>query len=289
VTKIPSSQQAEERVPAEAGIEEAAQPNPLFVATVFKSGTKLLEYLLQEITGLPARQIGMDIGNDYERVDPITFENKEIFIWHSTPTEQTRKRLVENNASAIFIIRNIYDLAVSQYFHFALDVDAEIGHATETCEYFDAMTQNEGISLVLCGAQSNRFTWPGFGSQLYQIQEMLKFKLLYPSVPTLVVNYDRLVQDKENEIGRLGSFVGNAIEPEMMASLLEDSGLEAMREARKRAAGTGLHFRKGTPGGHVDVLLPQHYDMINHLLAIHAPALPRLCEETDFTDIFKRA
>jgi hypothetical protein len=289
LTEEATENEHEERVPAEAGVEEAGQPRPLFVATVFKSGTKLLEFLLQELRGTPVRQIGMDIGNDYERVDPITFENNEIFLWHNIPTEQTRKCLVENNATAVFMIRNIYDLAVSQYFHFALDVDAEIGHATETREYFGAMTQNEGISLVLCGAQSDKFTWPGFGPQLYQIQEMLKFKLLYPSVPTLVLNYDRLVQDKENEIRRLGSFVGNAIESEMMASLLEDSGLEAMREARKRAAGTGLHFRKGTPGGHVDVLLPQHYDMINHLIAIHAPALPRLCEETDFTDIFKRA
>jgi len=288
LTEIPSNQQVEEPVLDEASAHGANEQKQLFVATVFKSGTKLLELLLQEITGLSARQIGMDIGNDYKRVDAITFENNEIFIWHNTPTERTRKCLVEHNAAAIFMIRNLYDLAVSQYFHFALDVDSEIGHATKTRQYFAAMTQNEGVSLVLCGAESEAFTWPGFGSQLYQIQELLKFKLRYPSLPSLIVNYDRLVQDKENEIRRLGSFLDIAIEPEMMASILENSGLDVMREARKRAAGTGLHFRKGTPGGHVDVLLPQHYDMINRLVAIHAPELPNLCEETDFTDIFKR-
>ena len=303
MTEVPSNQLPEERAmnggeatnPVEveglpADVDKVAfnHRRPLFVATVFKSGTKLLEFLLTQITGTPVRPIGMDIGSDYERVSPIILDPKEIFIWHNTPTETMRKHLIKHEASAIFLIRNIYDLAVSQYFHFALDVDAEIGHSTKTREYFGKLTQNEGLSLVLCGAQSKAFTWPGFGVQLNQIQQMLKFKLLYPSVPTLILNYDRLVQNKESEIQHIGNFLGITVTPEMSASMLENSSLDAMRQERERAAGSGLHFRRGTPGGHLDTLMPQHYDMINHLVDVHAPLLTLLCEETDMTEIFDR-
>lgn len=183
---------------------------------------------------------------------------------------------------AHLLIRNIYDLAVSQYFHFAHDVDAEIGYATDTADYFAEMSQDEGISLLLSGATSERFNWHGFGYYLRQIQEMLQFAKEYPSH---VVIYDRLVQDKRREIERLATFLDIEPSDELFGELIDSSSLNSMREARISLVGSGNHFRKGTPGDHVNFLKSWHYDMINQLKLVFAPKLDVLCGELGFRDV----
>ena len=254
----------------------------IFVSTVFKSGTKLLEYIVANLTGLSAHHLGMEVGSDYESADPIVFEDGEFFIWHNIPSEAVKARLRAENAKPIFLIRNIFDLAVSQYFHFAEDVDEAIGHSTRTAEYFASMERNEAISLVLCGATSARFHWVGYGYYLRQIQEILKFSKEYPCH---VISYDRLVQDKRREIVRLSSFLNINIKPDLLDELLDSSSLGAMRNARTAAVGSGKHFRKGIPGDHANVLAPHHYHMINHLMITYAPMLPTLSAELGFADI----
>ena len=259
-----------------------SHPNRIFVSTVFKSGTKLLEYIVEKLTGLSAHHLGMEVGSDYESADPIVFGDGEFFIWHNIPSEAVKARIRAENAKPIFLIRNIFDLAVSQYFHFAEDVDEAIGHGTRTAEYFASMGRDEGISLVLCGATSAHFHWAGYGYYLRQIQEILKFSKEYPCH---VISYDRLVQDKRREIERLASFLNINISSDVLNELLDNSSLGAMRSARVAAVGSGKHFRKGIPGDHANVLAPQHYHMINHLMITYAPMLPSLTAELGFGDI----
>ena len=264
---------------------ECQGERPVFVATVFKSGTKLLEHIVAKLTGLGINAPTMSAGSDYESADPITFENGKFFIWHNVPSDRVKARLIVANAQPILLIRNIYDLAVSQYFHFAHDVDAEIGYATHTAGYFAEMSQDEGISLLLSGATSERFNWHGFGYYLRQIQEILQFSKEYPCH---VVIYDRLVKDKRREIERLATFL--AIEPsdELFGELIDSSSLNSMREARVSLVGTGKHFRKGSPGDHINVLKPWHYHMINQIKLAFAPRLDALCEELGFGDVTAR-
>lgn len=254
----------------------------IFVATVFKSGTKLLEHIIERLTGLSAKHLGMDVGSDYESADPIVFEEGKFFIWHNVPSDAVKARIRAENARPIFLIRSIYDLAVSQYFHFADDVDAAVGHSTGTAGYFASMGRDEGISLVLCGATSEWFHWHGYGYYLRQIQEMLRFSREYPCH---IVVYDRLVLNKRHEIERLAGFLEIEVGPDALDELLDSSSLGAMREARVASVGTGKHFRKGVPGDHVNVLKPQHYHMLNHLKLTYAPELDALCEELGFGDV----
>ena len=144
------------------------------------------------------------------------------------------------------------------------------------------MGRDEGISLVLCGATSERFHWHGYGYYLRQIQEILRFSKEYPCH---IVVYDRLVLNKRYEIERLAGFLGIEIASEATNELLDSSAIGAMREARTASVGSGKHFRKGTPGDHVNVLAPHHYHMINHLKLAYAPELDVLCEELEFGDI----
>jgi hypothetical protein len=254
----------------------------IFVATVFKSGTKLIEHIIEELTGLSAVPVGMEAGSDYENAGHITFEDGKFFIWHNVPTFDVQSKIRNEYAKTVFLIRNIYDLAVSQYFHFAQDVDKEIGHSTKTIEYFEKMSQEEGMSLILCGATSEHFHWHGFGYYLRQIQEMLKFSKEYPCH---VISYDRLVQKKPFEIEALAAFLGVTVAPETIDSILESSTLRAMRNKRIASVGSGNHFRKGSPGDHVNVLSPHHYDMISYLKLTYAPDLDKLCNELEFCDI----
>jgi len=255
---------------------------PIFVATVFKSGTKLLEHLIESMTGLDILTPNMSAGADYGSAKPIVFEPGKFFIWHNVPSEQVKRCIIEASARPIFLVRNIYDLAVSQYFHFALDVDREIGHGTRTAGYFARMTVDQGISLVLCGATSKEFHWHGFGYYLHQIQEMLRFSCEYPCH---IVVYDRLVRDKCMEVNRLATFLDRTVSPGSMEVLLDSSSLGAMREARASRGGTGAHFRKGVPGSHVEVLGAHHYDMINFLKFYHAPDLDALCASLGYGDV----
>ena len=255
---------------------------PIFVATVFKSGTKLLEHIVAKLTGLGINAPTMSAGSDYESAAPIIFENGKFFIWHNVPSDRVKARLIVANAQPIFLIRNIYDLAVSQYFHFAHDVDAEIGYATHTADYFVEMTQDEGISLLLSGATSERFNWHGFGYYLRQIQEILQFSKEYPCH---VVIYDRLVQDKHREIERLAAFLAIKPSDELFGELIDSSSLNSMREARVSLVGTGKHFRKGSPGDHINVLKPWHYHIINQIKLAFAPRLDALCEELGYDDV----
>lgn len=257
-------------------------PEPLFVATVFKSGTKLLEHILEKLTGLSAHHLGMEVGSDYENADPILFEDGKFFIWHNVPSDAVKARIRTENAKPIFLIRNIFDLAVSQYFHFAEDVDAAIGHSTGMAGYFAEMGRNEGISLVLCGATSERFNWHGYGYYLRQIQEILQFAKEYPCH---IVIYDRLVLNKRREIKRLAEFLGIKVSSSALDEMLDSSTLGAMREARVASVGSGKHFRKGAPGDHINVLAPYHYHMINHLMTVYAPMIWALCEEFEFGDV----
>ena len=254
----------------------------VLVSTVFKSGTKLLEHIVARLTGLKANGPGMEVGSDYESDAPICFESGKFFIWHNVPSDAVKARLRAECARPIFLIRNIYDLVVSQYFHFANDVDAAIGHGTGTAGYFARMGRDEGLSLILCGGTSEHFHWHGFGYYLRQTQEILKFARKYPSH---VVVYDRLVLDKQREIERLAGFLEIDVSAAVLDELLGTSTLEAMREARVVSSGSGAHFRKGLPGEHVNVLKPYHYHMINHLKLAFAPELDALCEELRLGDI----
>lgn len=262
----------------------AAQPDPgkLFVATVFKSGTKLLEHIIEKLTGLSPYYLDMGVGSDYESAEPIVFEDGKFFIWHNLPSASVKARIRVEKAKPIFLVRNVFDLAVSQYYHFANDVDAAINHSTRTSEYFASMSREEGISLILCGATSEQFHWKGFGYQLFHIQEILRYS---KENSCHVVIYDRLVNNKRHEIQRLASFLGVHAQPQIINELLNTSRLGAMREARIAAVGSGKHFRKGLPGDHVNVFAHQHYHMINHLMLTHAPLLPSLCIDIGTADI----
>lgn len=261
---------------------KADSENPIFLATVFKSGTKLIEFLLTQLTGMQPYEPQFSETPNYGSAEPILFPHGCFYAWHNVPTLEVKQKIIQSQARPIFLVRNIYDLVVSQYYHFAADVDAEIGRSTKTKTYFESMTRSEGLSLIICGATSEKFDWTGYGFYLHQIQEMLRFSMEYPC---LIINYERLVLNKQDTLMSIAQFLDVKPGDEQIAALLQESSLESMRKSRAKVAGTGAHFRKGTPGDHVNVLSPFHYDMISHVQRTYAPDLADLCRKLGYEDV----
>lgn len=251
----------------------------VFVGTIFKSGTKLLMYIVKELSGREVNTPSMNSGvQDYGSAKAIDFSPNSFFIWHSTLSSQVKRKIERNNVKKIFLVRNIYDLLVSQYFHFFLDVDAETGNATGTVEYFKTMTKSEGIALLINGCLSERFSSQPFGWYLKQIYEYVKYAA---ETRSYLVEYDALVRYKVQEMRALAAFLGVDVTADRLALLEESSSLSAMKQSRKADYGgkktKGLHFRKGKPGSHTGDLSEFHYHMIWQSLTVFAPDLTRLC------------
>lgn len=254
----------------------------VFVSSVFKSGTKLIEQVVRDLTGLEIETPGPIVTPDYADAGPIVFPKGRFFVWHNTMSPAVKAKLRRNRAKVVLLVRNIHDLLVSQYHHFALDVDLEIGSSTGTRGYFSSMGLDAGLSLVIAGARSPRFTWHGFGFYLAQIEGMLRFSTEYPCC---VVTYESLVRDKAAVVERLAAYLGVEAGPERIAEIVAAAGFDAMKRARKERFGAAEHFRKGRPGDHVNVLGPHHYAMISHQVETHAPGLVGLCRELGMTGL----
>jgi len=253
----------------------------IIVTTVFKSGTKLLENLIESITGLSPISPPHSASPDY--INPkINLGEDGFFIWHSRVTNEFLSIGGDHVAKRIYLVRNIYDLLVSQYYHFSLDIDSEIDCSTSSSGYFQSLTREAGVSLVINGASSPRFHWEGFGPQLTHTQECVKASN-YPN--SLLVIYDRLVKDKKSEVLRLARFLGYRLETEVLAEIVRRSSIEGQRSEREKRVGRALHFRQGKPGSWRDVLCPYHIDMISLLKLQCASELDDLCRDKEIGDI----
>ena len=87
------------------------------MSSVFKSGTWLLRHIIKEITKLepvePEIRKGMDPGHP----DNIFCRAGCFYSWHFIPTEEICRKLVGMNARPVFLLRNIFDMTVSMYYH----------------------------------------------------------------------------------------------------------------------------------------------------------------------------
>ena len=138
----------------------------------------------------------MDIGSEYDNPDLINYKPEAIWTWHADIGEEVARRIISARTPTVFLIRNIYDLLVSQYYHFKLDIDSEIGHPTGTRKVFDRLSQSEGISVVINGTRSDQFTWGGFGQELRRLRDYIQW---YRIVGGHLISFDNLVQNKDGE------------------------------------------------------------------------------------------
>lgn len=254
---------------------------PIFMASVFKSGTWLVRRIIQDMTGLAFSEPEI-VPGEMNHNDPslIEFKPGHFFSWHSIPNAETRAFLKERNAKVILLTRNIYDLAVSMYRHFANDIDSEIGRGAGQKDLFSEMSRSQGIALTINGAWTPGFGWTGMAPHIRQIREMLVFAREYPCC---LLSFEKLFVDRRGEVEKIAEYLEISLSSQRIDEIVEGSSFSAMKAA---ASGSGTsHFQEGKPGGHAKHLFRYHTYMIHHLIRTTAPDLEDLARELGVPEI----
>lgn len=259
---------------------------PIFMSSVIKSGTWLLRQIVSEVSGLPWYEPEIPPGEiDYCDTGYVKLHDDRFFCWHAVPTAETRALLAANQAKVVLLTRNIFDLVVSIYRHFANDVDADIGRSTRTREFFSSMTREQGLSLIINGAHAPEFAWVGLGPQLFHMQECLTFAIEYPCC---LMTFERLQSNREEEILKVANYLGVSMGSRRLAEIAANSSFSAMKEKAEKGTGGG-HFQKGEVGRHGEFLSRYHVYMILHALRTHAPRLESLANRLNRRELIECA
>ncbi|MBF0421766.1 MAG: sulfotransferase domain-containing protein [Magnetococcales bacterium] len=255
---------------------------PIVHLTVFKSGTEMFRKIITDMTGLPFEEPPLVRGKvNYKDVNQLYHKPGHFYSWHLYPTPEVRRKIKEMAAKPVLLIRNIYDLPVSMYHHFAKNIDADIGMGRDVDHYFREVDHPTGLAMIINGFIKPDFIWPGLGTHLQHIQMLLELARDYPSFLT---SYDRLLLHKARELKALATFLDLPISENRLATIVEESSFGAMK-AKADALNMGSHFRKGRVNSHAEELSGEHIRMIHQVIDREAPDLPAIAKAAGFEEI----
>ena len=133
-------------------ISPSFDSSPIVMSSVFKSGTWLLRYILESLTGFSYIEPLTENGPmDPSDPDLIAIKPNHFYSWHFIPSTDIQNKLIKINAKPIFLVRNIYSLAVSMYYHFANNIDHELGKGANKHLYFSKIDKNTGLHQIISG------------------------------------------------------------------------------------------------------------------------------------------
>lgn len=248
-------------------------PRPIFVSTVMKSGTVLLQDVLEQMTGLALYEPPIGLGApDYESEKPIEIPPGKFFCWHSTLNSRSVSLLKGCQSKNIFLVRNVYDILLAMLRHLIEDVDAELGYSVggQGGEYFADKTLEQRLSLMISGFTSPKLTWAGVVPLLRQMESFLD---LVESGHAFLLTYEQLTGDKPLALKRLMRFLELDLSEERLGEIADSTAKEAMRE-RKRDIGMDRHISRPEEKLRHDVFQPYHKEMVDFAIHAHAPRLP---------------
>ncbi len=259
-----------------------SKDSSIIFLSVFKSGTVLMRRIIEDLTSLPWIEPDIIPGKvNYQDPNQLFHKDGYFYSWHLFPHEEVRGRLHKMNAKPILLMRNIYDLVVSMYYHFANNTDADIGRGRNVDHYFQEMSRTEGITCIIKGMQRPDFRWLGIGPHLQQMEQML---ILAGEIPSFVSTFERVTSDKESEIKRLANFLDIPLDNSHIQRIVQESSFDHMKE-KATAKKKGSHFRQGKTGSHKKELSTKQITMITNELAPFAPNLVRLVHKADLLEV----
>lgn len=254
----------------------------VFVSSLPKSGTWLLREVIARMTGLEPHEPLIGQGQPhYDDEMLIEFPPGRFFSWHSVVTPKTASLLRGAQTRNVFLIRNLFDLLSSMFNHLCHDIDAAAGRSVGGAGYFENKTLDQCMTLMIAGFTSPELTWMGVAPILRQMDSMLD---LVESGEALLIDYDRLVNDKRRTLRRLAAHLGVTVSGSQIADIERATDKDTMRE-RLRAAGTEAHVaNEGQVVGR-GAFLPYHMEMLDVLVMQHAPNLPKRLASLGFDGI----
>jgi len=243
---------------------------PIALITGFKAGTWMMRKVLSQMTGLEFYEPDIIPGEKkYFNPEQLSFKENHFYSWHIVPTPEVVDRLKKNDAKTIFVLRNIYDVVVSIYYHFYNDIDADIGRGNSKDKFLKQFSFEDGISLIITGFDEGKgIRWNGLNEIIIHYNEMLKASLACESI---VFNFDDLVENRQEAYKKIDKFLNLEIDNETIDKIVQKSSFSSMKvEARNSKVGKS-HFRLGKAKANRKTLNEVHKVMIRQQIKLFAP------------------
>ncbi|MEO5376663.1 MAG: sulfotransferase domain-containing protein [Magnetococcus sp. DMHC-6] len=262
------------------------QNRPIVFLSVFKSGTEMMKRMIEELTALEPMEPEIIPGKvNYQDPAQLYYKPGSFYAWHLFPIPEVQKKLIESQARPVFMLRNVYDLVVSMYYHFAHNIDADVGRGRNVDHYFRAMSKEEGLSCIAQGMLKPDFVWRGIGPHCHQMVLMLEFASIYPCFVTC---YEHMTQNKSAELQKLAHFLEIPLHEAQMQKIVYNSRFDVMKKEAD-SKNVGSHFRKGRSGSHAQELREIHIQQIQMAIQTHAPQLSELLAKANLSHILNVA
>ncbi|MBD9362045.1 sulfotransferase domain-containing protein [Methylomonas sp. EbB] len=243
-----------------------------------------MKRIVEDLTGLSSMEPEITPGKvNYMDASKLFYPDGGFYAWHLFPTKEVQESLMLHQARPVFIMRNIYDLAVSMYYQFANNIDADVGRGRNVDHYFKSISKNDGFSGIIEGMLKPDFVWKGVGPHFRQMELMLEFAEVYPC---FVTSYEDMTKRKPEEVQRLANFLQINLDEKTLEKIVFNSRFDVMK-AHAIRQNTSSHFRKGVSGSHVEELTVDHIHKIRNELCSHAPMLPSLLEAANLSHVLE--
>ena len=258
---------------------------PLVLISGFKAGTWLMRKILSDITDMSFFEPEIIPGKrKYYNPEQLQFVDNHFYSWHLVPTDEIVEKLNKNNAKIIFVVRNIYDLVASIYYHFYNNIDADIGRGNNKDIFLKQFTFEEGLSLIITGFDEDGLRWNGMAEVLEHYNEIFKASAKCDS---LIIDYDELVNNKSEVIGNISAFLDIPISNEKKESLNNTSSFNAMKkEAEMNNIGSS-HFREGKASFNREKLSEFHKIQLRQMIKLSVPDIYENAKNINFESVLQ--
>ena len=250
--------------------------SPIILISPIKSGTHLARNIISRVTGLQCYE--PPVGGkriSYRDPNALFSSSDTFFSWHLIPEQPVVERLIAMDAKVICLYRNLYDLVVSIYFHFFMDIDNDRGRGAGKNEFLSRFSKEDGLWLILTGFDEE-VTWIGLSETIQQMRLMLE---LSDHLPVMHTTYERLVLQAPEEIRKLCRYLGKELSDTEINEVCHSVSFKEMKKsAEDKGEGTS-HFRKGKVGLNRQELLPAQRIALRGLMRSEEPSLSALLEK----------
>jgi len=257
---------------------------PIVLISGFKAGTWLMRKILLSITSMNFYEPEIIPGEKkYYNPKMLKFKENHFYSWHLVPTDEIVDKLNNHQAKTIFVVRNIYDLVISIYYHFYNDIDADIGRGNKKDTFLSQFSFEDGLSLIITGFEENGLRWNGIIEVIDHYNEIFKASLKLKD--NIIINYDKLVSDKEKAVKEIINFLDVNISKENLESIIDKSSFNAMKKDAQLKGKGESHFRTGKVKSNREQLSLVHKIQLRQMIKITAPDIYENAKSINFTDI----
>ncbi|WP_434637273.1 sulfotransferase domain-containing protein [Sulfurimonas sp. NW7] len=244
--------------------------NPVVLISGFKAGTWLMRKILTSLTNMEYFEPEIIPGEKkYYNAKQLQFVDNHFYSWHLVPTPEVVKILNEKNAKTIFVMRNIYDVVVSIYYHFYNDIDADIGRGNAKDSFLKQFSFEEGISLIITGFdEGDGLRWNGMAEIIEHFNRMSLASL---ECESLIFDFENIVKNKKSVLAEISNFLDIEASSEKVNNIQNTTAFGSMKkEALSQGIGVS-HFREGKANSNRKKLSYFHKVQIRNVVQKTAP------------------